>query len=112
MIGEEGARLSGGEAQRLSLARAFLKNAPILLLDEPTSHTDPILEARLRTAMLELMRGRTVVMIAHRLESIRKADRIIVLKHGKIVQSGTHDELADLDGFYRKAIFSSTEAAA
>jgi ATP-binding cassette subfamily C protein CydD len=111
MIGEEGARLSGGEAQRLSLARAFLKDAPILLLDEPTSHTDPILEARLRTAMAELMRGRTVVMIAHRLESIRNADRILVLDGGRIIQSGTHEELSSSNGFYRLAVLSSMEAA-
>ncbi|NTU58070.1 MAG: thiol reductant ABC exporter subunit CydD [Chlorobiaceae bacterium] len=111
MIGEQGARLSGGEAQRLSLARAFLKDAPILLLDEPTSHTDPILETRLRAAMAELMRGRTVVMIAHRLESIRNADRIIVLDSGRVVQSGTHEELTATDGFYRRAVLSSMEAA-
>ncbi|HWR00706.1 MAG TPA: thiol reductant ABC exporter subunit CydD [Chlorobaculum sp.] len=111
MIGEQGARLSGGEAQRLSLARAFLKDAPILLLDEPTSHTDPILEARLRLAMAELMQGRTVVMIAHRLESIRNADRILVLDGGRLVQSGTHEELSTIDGFYRHAVLSSMEAA-
>ena len=111
MIGEQGARLSGGEAQRLSLARAFLKDAPILLLDEPTSHTDPILETRLRSAMAELMRGRTVVMIAHRLESIRSADSIVVLDRGRIIQSGTHEELSVVDGFYRRAVISSMEAA-
>ncbi|NTW51160.1 MAG: thiol reductant ABC exporter subunit CydD [Chlorobiaceae bacterium] len=111
MIGEQGARLSGGEAQRLSLARAFLKDAPILLLDEPTSHTDPLLETRLRVSMAELMRGRTVVMIAHRLESIRNADLIIVLDHGRIVQSGTHEELSSYEGFYHRAILSSMEAA-
>ncbi|NTW73395.1 MAG: thiol reductant ABC exporter subunit CydD [Chlorobiaceae bacterium] len=112
MIGEQGSRLSGGEAQRLSLARAFLKDAPILLLDEPTSHTDPILEAKLRSAMEKLMRGRTVIMIAHRLESIRKADTILVLEDGRISQSGSHEKLAGAEGFYRRALFSSTEEAA
>lgn len=112
MIGEQGARLSGGEAQRLSLARAFLKDAPVLLLDEPTSNTDPLLEAQLRKTMTELMRGRTVMMIAHRLESIRNADRIVVLDGGRIVQSGTHEELMGDEGFYRQAIFSSMEEAA
>jgi ATP-binding cassette, subfamily C, bacterial CydD len=112
MIGEQGSRLSGGEAQRLSLARAFLKDAPILLLDEPTSHTDPVLEAKLRASMAALMKGRTVVMIAHRLESIRNADTILVLEKGRISQKGSHDELIAADGFYRHALRSSTEEAA
>ncbi|NTW55835.1 MAG: thiol reductant ABC exporter subunit CydD [Chlorobiaceae bacterium] len=112
MIGEQGARLSGGEAQRVALARAFLKNAPIIVLDEPTSHTDPELEAQLRSSMQALTRGRTTLIIAHRLETIRSADRIIVVSNGKIAVSGTHDELIGVEGFYRDSLFIQQEAAA
>ncbi len=104
MIGEQGARLSGGEGQRVALARAFLKNAPLLILDEPTSHTDPELEAALRSSIQELMRGRTTVIIAHRLETIRSADQIIVVSQGKITQYGTHEELIANGGFYLEAL--------
>jgi ATP-binding cassette, subfamily C, bacterial CydD len=104
MIGEEGARLSGGEAQRVALARAFLKNAPLLVLDEPTSHTDPELEAALRSSIQELMRERTTVIIAHRLETIRSAEQIIVVSEGKITQCGTHDELIANGGFYHDSL--------
>jgi len=100
IIGEQGARLSGGEAQRLALARAFLRNAPVLVLDEPTSNTDPLLEKSLRTAMHRLMEGRTVIIIAHRQETIRNADSIIVLRNGTIAQSGTHAELIAAGGYY------------
>jgi len=99
-IGEQGTRLSGGEAQRIALARAFLKNAPVLVLDEPTSNTDPLLERSLRAAMKTLMRGRTVIIIAHRQETVRDADSIIVLQNGSIAQSGSHVELAGAKGYY------------
>ncbi|EAT59960.1 thiol reductant ABC exporter subunit CydD [Chlorobium ferrooxidans] len=104
MIGEQGSRLSGGEAQRVALARAFLKNAPLLVLDEPTSHTDPELEAALRSSILELMKGRTTVVIAHRLETIMRAEQIIVVSKGRITGKGTHDELIEAGGFYRDAL--------
>ena len=104
MIGEQGARLSGGEAQRVALARAFLKNASLLVLDEPTSHTDPELEATLRRSIQELMKGRTTLIIAHRLETIRSAEQIIVVNEGKITQCGTHDELIANGGFYQEAL--------
>ncbi|NMW21887.1 MAG: thiol reductant ABC exporter subunit CydD [Chlorobiaceae bacterium] len=110
MIGEQGSRLSGGEAQRVALARAFLKNAPLLILDEPTSHTDPELEAALRSSMEELMKGRTTVIIAHRLETIRLADQIIVISQGKITQSGTHEELFNAGGFYHDALLLQQES--
>jgi ATP-binding cassette, subfamily C, bacterial CydD len=109
MIGEEGARLSGGEAQRVALARAFLKNAPLLLLDEPTSHTDPELEAALRSSIQELMRGRTTIIIAHRLETIRSAEQIIVVSGGKITQCGTHEELMVNGGFYHDSLLLQQE---
>jgi len=110
LIGEEGARLSGGEAQRVALARAFLKNAPLLVLDEPTSHTDPELEAALRSSIQELMRGRTTVIIAHRLETIRSAEQIIVVSHGKITQCGTHKELIANEGFYHDSLLLQQES--
>ncbi len=112
MIGEQGARLSGGEAQRVALARAFIKNAPLLVLDEPTSHTDPELEAALRASMAALMKGRTTIIIAHRLETIRSADQIIVLNAGKLVRCGTHVELLAAGGFYSDALKLQQEKAA
>jgi ATP-binding cassette subfamily C protein CydD len=109
IIGEQGSRLSGGEAQRVALARAFLKNAPLLILDEPTSHTDPELEAALRNSMEELMQGRTTVIIAHRLETIKSADQIIVVSQGKITRCGTHNELFNAGGFYHDALLLQQE---
>ncbi|NTU50185.1 MAG: thiol reductant ABC exporter subunit CydD [Desulfobulbaceae bacterium] len=104
VVGEMGARLSGGEAQRVALARAFLKDAPLLILDEPSSQTDPELEASLRYSIDLLKKNRTTIIIAHRLETIRSADQILVIENGKITRSGTHDELAAEDGFYRDAL--------
>jgi len=101
-IGERGAQLSGGERQRISVARAFLKDSPILILDEPTSAIDSKTEAVILDALDRLMIGRTTFMIAHRLSTIRKADRILVLERGQLVQSGTHDELIGVDGLYRQ----------
>ncbi len=100
-IGENGARLSGGQAQRLALARAFLKDAPLLILDEPTSNVDPELEAQLRDATARLMRGRTTLLIAHRLATLYRADEIIVIENGRVVQRGTHDTLLARQGAYR-----------
>src|SRR5207247_1701863 len=101
-LGEAGVRLSGGERQRLCIARAFLKDAPLLILDEPTSSVDSRTEAVILDALDRLMVGRTTFIIAHRLSTIRHADRILVLDHGRIVQSGTHDELMQTAGLYRE----------
>jgi ATP-binding cassette subfamily B protein/subfamily B ATP-binding cassette protein MsbA len=100
VIGERGATLSGGERQRLSIARALLKNAPILILDEPTSAIDVATECSVMEALAKLMEGRTTVMIAHRFSTLRRADRVIVLEHGSVVERGTHDELLSLRGRY------------
>lgn len=102
IIGEKGVRLSGGERQRIAIARALLKNAPILILDEATSALDNESEALVQAALQNLMTGRTVFVIAHRLTTIRRVDRIVVLENGEITDSGTHDDLLSRLGTYRK----------
>ena len=100
VIGERGATLSGGERQRLSIARAILKNAPILILDEPTSALDAQTEELILEALERLKKGRTTFIIAHRLSTVRNADRIIVLESGQIVETGSHNELIIKKGLY------------
>ena len=100
IIGTKGTYVSGGEAQRLSIARAMLKNAPILILDEATAFADPDNETKVQEAFSRLSKGKTVVMIAHRLSSVTNADRIFVLKDGKIEESGTHESLEKANGLY------------
>ncbi|MGB8214164.1 MAG: thiol reductant ABC exporter subunit CydD [Anaerolineales bacterium] len=109
LVGEAGARLSAGQAQRLALARAFLKDAPILILDEPTSSLDPDQEALIEVSLQELCRSRTVITIAHRLNTVFKADKIIVLDAGRIVETGTHPELMLKGGVYAKMVGSGGE---
>lgn len=112
LLGERGVNLSGGQRQRLSIARAFLKDAPVLILDEPTSALDARTEAAVVAATRELMRGRTTFVIAHRLSTVRAADDIWVLDHGRIVERGTHEELVVRGGHYHALYAAQLEAGA
>jgi ATP-binding cassette subfamily C protein CydCD len=112
VIGERGARLSAGQVQRIALARAFLKDAPLLILDEPTVNLDPETEASLQSAMDELLVGRTALIIAHRLNTTINADKILVLDGGQIVEQGSHSELSRQGGLYSRLIASAGEPAA
>lgn len=100
MAGEAGDRLSGGERQRITIARAILKNSPIIILDEATSFTDPENEAKIQEAIAELTHGKTLLVIAHRLSTIKNADNILLISNGKVKESGTHQELLQKSPLY------------
>jgi subfamily B ATP-binding cassette protein MsbA len=101
-IGDQGNKLSGGQKQRLSIARAILKNPPLLILDEATSSLDTESEKLVKDALYNLMTNRTSIIIAHRLSTVRRADKIVVLHDGEIRETGTHDELIQTEGIYKK----------
>jgi ABC-type multidrug transport system fused ATPase/permease subunit len=104
MIGERGVQLSGGQRQRLSIARAILKDAPVLILDEATSHLDSENERLVHQALKRLMVGRTTLMIAHRLSTVREADQLVVLDEGAVVEHGTHEALVEKGGVYARLV--------
>ncbi|MCR5736539.1 MAG: ABC transporter ATP-binding protein/permease [Eubacterium sp.] len=110
VVGEGGATLSGGEKQRIAIARAILKDAPIIILDEATANVDPENEKELTQAVENLTREKTIIMIAHRLKTVRNADQIIVVDKGRIVQKGKHDELMGMDGIYRNFVQGRKQA--
>ena len=110
VIGEGGATLSGGEKQRIAIARAIMKDAPIIVLDEATANVDPENEKELTEAIENLTREKTIIMIAHRLKTVRNADQIIVVDKGRIVQKGKHNELMKQDGIYRNFVSGRKQA--
>ena len=112
VIGENGMTLSGGERQRLSIARAFLKDAPVILLDESTASTDPETETKIQTSIGRLIENKTVLIIAHKLRSIVACDKIVVLSEGKLMESGTHEELMQKDGLYHRLYSLQNESLA
>ena len=111
VVGEGGANLSGGERQRISIARAMMKDAPVIFLDEATANVDPENENELMKAIQALTAEKTVIMIAHRLKTVEHADQILVVDHGRIVQQGTHASLMEQDGIYKDFIGQRREAA-
>jgi ATP-binding cassette subfamily B protein len=100
LVGERGIKLSGGQRQRIAIARAILKDAPVLILDEATSSLDSESEALIQDALWTLMAGRTTIVIAHRLSTVRRMDALVVLDRGRVVEQGTHDDLLALGGIY------------
>ena len=111
VIGEGGASLSGGEKQRISIARAIMKDAPVIILDEATANVDPENEAELTKAIEALTKEKAIIMIAHRLKTVEHADQIVVIDGGKIVQQGTHNELMHTNGIYRSFVESRRQGA-
>lgn len=110
VIGEGGATLSGGEKQRIAIARAIMKDAPIIILDEATANVDPENEKELTQAIANLTKEKTIIMIAHRLKTVRHADQIIVIDQGKIVQRGKHEQLMKQDGIYKNFVSGRKQA--
>ena len=111
-VGERGMRLSGGQRQRVAIARAFLKDAPVLILDEATSHLDAVNEKAVREALEELMTDRTTIIIAHRLSTVRNADLIVALNEGRVIETGTHNELVAKGGLYAQLVAHQLAGAA
>jgi ABC-type multidrug transport system fused ATPase/permease subunit len=110
-VGERGAQLSGGQRQRLAIARAFLKNAPILIFDEATSHLDAVNEGLVRQALSELQQNRTTLIIAHRLSTVRDADLIVVMDNGEVIEMGSHDDLLLRRGRYAHLVMTQLTGA-
>jgi ATP-binding cassette subfamily B protein len=110
VVGEGGASLSGGERQRIAIARAIMKDAPVIILDEATANVDPENEKELMAAVAALTREKTILMIAHRLKTVRHADQILVVDQGRIVQRGCHETLMQEDGIYRRFVAAREQA--
>jgi ATP-binding cassette subfamily B protein len=111
VIGDGGVSLSGGERQRISIARAIMKDAPIIILDEATANVDPENEEKLIEAVDALTREKTIIMIAHRLKTVRNADQILVIDKGQIAEQGTHEQLMQKEGIYKSFIAERSKAA-